>query len=216
MAERQARPSAARQRGDHDGACRLPETRRCRGRAAGASRALTPDRRVHRQADRRPSRIADFVEGSSRRCATFRRALRGDPPTYWRVSGELRVPDWLSRAKSERLGSVYGTEGQRFESSRARCRKGSRKPNPAPGFVSAGRRVGTGGNKTGASPGLASGCRPTGPPVVWSTVSDPVALSPRRQHDEQKRRPRASEPSVRAAMSCRSARGVGRNPTRGS
>ena len=75
------------------------------------------------------------------------------------------------------------------------------------------RRVGTGGNKTGASPGLAGGSRPTGPPVVWSTVSEPVALSPRRQHDEQKRRPLAGEPSVRAAMSCRSARGVDRHPT---
>jgi hypothetical protein len=60
--------------------------------------------------------------------------------------------------------------------------------------------VGTGGNETGASPALAGGCRPTGPPVVWSTVSEPVALSSRRQHDEQKRRPRASEPSVRAAI----------------
>ena len=48
---------------------------------------------------------------------------------------------------------------------------------------------------------------------MWSTVSEPLALSPRRQHDEQKRRPLAGEPSVRAAMSCRSARGVDRHPT---
>jgi hypothetical protein len=47
--------------------------------------------------------------------------------------------------------TFYGTEGQRFESSRARCRNGSRKPNPTAGFVSTGRWVGTGGNVAGSS-----------------------------------------------------------------
>ena len=39
---------------------------------------------------------------------------------FWRLSGASERPKWLARAKSRATASVYGTEGQRFESSRAR------------------------------------------------------------------------------------------------
>ena len=40
--------------------------------------------------------------------------------SFWRLSGDPTLRLWLSRAKSRQHASVYGTEGQRFESSRAR------------------------------------------------------------------------------------------------
>ena len=39
---------------------------------------------------------------------------------FWRLSGASECSKWLARAKSRSTASVYGTEGQRFESSRAR------------------------------------------------------------------------------------------------
>jgi hypothetical protein len=41
--------------------------------------------------------------------------------TFWRFLGDLGSLSWLSRAKSRASASLYGTEGQRFESSRARA-----------------------------------------------------------------------------------------------
>jgi hypothetical protein len=39
---------------------------------------------------------------------------------FWRLLGDPVPKIWLARAKSRPQSSVYGTEGQRFESSRAR------------------------------------------------------------------------------------------------
>jgi len=39
---------------------------------------------------------------------------------FWRLFGALHALIWLCRAKSIPRASVYGTEGQRFESFRAR------------------------------------------------------------------------------------------------
>jgi hypothetical protein len=51
-------------------------------------------------------------------------APRGRSEGFWRVLGELPGSIWLWRAKLSSIAAVYGTEGQRFESSRARfgCR----------------------------------------------------------------------------------------------
>src|SRR5687768_15487932 len=44
---------------------------------------------------------------------------------FWRLSGDWSLRIWLIRAKFRATASVYGTEGQRFESSRARSVAGN-------------------------------------------------------------------------------------------
>jgi hypothetical protein len=64
------------------------------------------------------------------------------PPISWRLSGDPALRIWLGRANLVLRPSVYGTEGQRFESSRRReatvrelvqnrCLEGSSPPAPS-------------------------------------------------------------------------------------
>jgi hypothetical protein len=43
------------------------------------------------------------------------------PRIFWRSFGAPWGPEWLTGAIFDAIAAVYGTEGQRFESSRARC-----------------------------------------------------------------------------------------------
>jgi hypothetical protein len=127
-----------------------PAQRGCRSRVRPNKRAPRSSR-PRRSQGTTCSRLPRRAPGARSPGGASVAFMQGQPPRQveqaailisWRFFGDLGRRIWLARAKSCATASVYGTEGQRFESSRARCRKGSGKPNPWLEYIGSGRGVG--------------------------------------------------------------------------
>jgi hypothetical protein len=121
--KRASRPGPARSVARRCGRpCRSPG-HACKGRHAVVCVAVRPHARLPREASMSVTQSAALSGGRRGRFASRPLACAPAGFDFWRIFGALGGQIWLARAKFVPYAAVYGTEGQRFESSRARSTK---------------------------------------------------------------------------------------------